>query len=76
MHDTALRDELLKHLEHLSPELQRQVLELSKAMARSASRGVPGKQLLRFSGIMSPEDARAIAELVEAGCEQVDHDEW
>ena len=72
MHDTALKDELLKHLEHLSPELQRQVLELSKAMARSASRGVPGKQLLRFSGIIRLEDARAMAKSIEKGCERVD----
>ena len=76
MHDTALREELLKHLELLPPELQRQVLELSKAMARSASRGVPGKQLLRFVGILSHEDAEAMAQLVEAGCEQVDSDDW
>lgn len=76
MHDAALKDELLKHLEHMPPELQRQVLELSRAMARSASRGIPGKQLLRFSGTLSPDDARAMAELIEEGCERVDPDEW
>jgi len=76
MHDAALEDELLKHLEHMPPELQRQVLELSRAMARSAGRGIPGKQLLRFSGVLSPDDAAAMADLIEEGCERVDPDEW
>ncbi len=76
MYDAALKEELLKHLEHLSPELQRQVLELSRAMAKSAARGIPGKQLLRFSGIISLEDANTMAHLIEEGCERVDPDEW
>jgi len=76
MYDAALKEELLKHLEHLPSELQRQVLELSRAMARSAARGIPGKQLFRFSGILSQEDASAMAQLIEEGCERVDPNEW
>jgi len=76
MYDAALREELLRHLDHLPPELQRQVLELSRAMARFTSRGIPGKQMLRFSGVLNPEDARAIAKSIENGCERVDSLEW
>ncbi len=76
MYDAALREELLKYLEHLPPELQRQVLELSRAMAKSASHGIPGKRLLRFSGILSPEDAHAMSLLIENGCKRVDTDEY
>jgi len=76
MRDKTFREELLRHLEHLPPEVRREVLELSGAMARSAARGIPGKQLPRFSGIISPEDANAMEHIIEEGCERVDSDEW
>ena len=38
--------------------------------------GVPGKELLRFAGIMDTQSVREIEEAVKAGCEQVDLSEW
>ena len=76
MYDATLREELLRHLDHLPPELQRQVLELSRAMAKFTSRGIPGNQLLRFSGVLNSEEARAMAKSIENGCERVDSLEW
>jgi hypothetical protein len=31
---------------------------------------------LRFSGIITEEDAQAMSQAIEEGCEQVDTDEW
>lgn len=38
--------------------------------------GTPGYALLRFSGIITEEDAQAMGQAIEEGCEQVDIDEW
>ncbi|CEO88677.1 MAG TPA: hypothetical protein GX520_03215 [Syntrophaceticus sp.] len=38
--------------------------------------GTPGCELLRFSGIITEEDAQAMSQAIEEGCEQVDTDEW
>jgi hypothetical protein len=37
---------------------------------------MPGKSLLRFSGIMEADDADAMTHTIEKGCEQVDINEW
>ena len=72
----SIKDEIVEKLDHLPPELQRRVLDFTRALVLSAPRGVPGKQLLRFAGILAPADAQAMAQAIEAGCEQVDADEW
>jgi hypothetical protein len=33
-------------------------------------KGTPGKQLLRFAGVIEPDDIQAIIETVETGCER------
>ena len=38
--------------------------------------GTPGCELLRFSGIITEEDAQAMSQAIEEGCEQVNTDEW
>jgi hypothetical protein len=38
--------------------------------------GVPGNSLLRFAGRLTAQEADAIAEAIEQGCERVDGNEW
>ncbi len=76
MTHSSIKKEIVEQLDHLPPELQRRVLDFTRALALSSLKGVPGKQLLRFAGILEPDDAQAIAQAIEAGCEQVDADEW
>lgn len=73
---STIKHELVKHLNHLTPELQRRVLDFAQALAQSFPKGVAGKELLRFSGIMKDEDIQAMAQAIETGCEQVDVNEW
>lgn len=75
MIDASLREELLKQLEQLSPNLQRRVVEFAAALVQSVPKGTPGNQLLRFAGVLAPEDAREMIEAIEAGCERVEDDE-
>ena len=75
MVDASIQDELLKQLEQLSPNLQRRVVDFATALVQSVPRGTPGDQLLRFAGVLAPEDAEAMIEAIEAGCERVADDE-
>lgn len=72
---TVLKKRLHQEVDALPDDLQRKVLDFARALALSVPQGVPGKQLLKFSGLISAEDARQMLEAVEAGCEKVD-DEW
>ena len=69
MTDSSIKQEIAKQLDHLPPELQRRVLDFTQALILSLPKGVSGKQLIRFAGILEAEDARAIAQAIEAGCE-------
>jgi hypothetical protein len=76
MVDAALRDELLEHLDHLSPAMQRHVLDLVRSMASPIPKSTPGDLLLRLAGTISDEDADEMTRAIERGCEWIDHDEW
>jgi hypothetical protein len=67
-----------QHLESFPEDLQAQVLAFVEALDAKARRprGVKGESLLPFVGALSQEDARQMREVIEAGCEQVDVNEW
>lgn len=71
--DTPIIDKVIEQLRAMPYELQWRVLEFTRALTLSTPRGVPGQQLLRFAGGLSPEDAQALRRAIEEGCEQVDN---
>ncbi|HLB70042.1 MAG: hypothetical protein OIN88_03165 [Candidatus Methanoperedens sp.] len=73
---STIKQDIARQLDHLPPEAQRQVLDFVQALAKSFPKGVPGKQLLRFSGILEAEDIKAMTQAIEEGCERVDMNEW
>ncbi len=73
---SAIEHDVMRQLDNLSPDLQRRVLAFVQALAQSFPKGVPGKKLLRFSGIMEAEDIRAMNQAIEAECERVEENEW
>ena len=73
---SVITQQVIKQLDQLPFELQRKVLDFARALALSLPEGTPGKQLLRFAGIMEPGDIQAMIQAIEAGCERVDADEW
>jgi hypothetical protein len=68
--DTPIVDKVIKQLRILPQELQWRVLEFTRALAQSTPHGVPGRELLRFAGTISPEDAELMREAIEEGCER------
>ena len=74
--NTMVVDEIIEQLKSLPYELQWRVLEFARALALSVPRGVPGHRLLRFAGVIPPDDVQRMREAIEQGCEQVDVSEW
>jgi hypothetical protein len=74
--DAPIIEKVVEQLKALPHELQCRVLEFTRALAQSTPHGVPGQQLLHFTGTISPEDAKLMREAVDQGCEQVDANEW
>ena len=76
MLDAAIQNDLLKEVEQLPPPLQRKVVSYAHSLAKPRPRGTPAKQLLKFAGILSPEEAKAMMDAIEEGCERIDANEW
>ena len=76
MLDAAIQSDLLKEVERLPPPLQRKVVNYAHSLAQPRPRGTPGRQLLKYAGFLSPEEAKAMMDAIEEGCERIDADEW
>lgn len=76
MLDAAIQSDLLKEVEQLPPPLQRKVVAYAHSLSQARPQGTPGKQLLKFAGILSPEEAKAMMDAIEEGCERIDPNEW
>lgn len=67
---------MIKRLDRLPSEIQIRILDLAEAAAPSPQKGVSGKKLLRFSGILNADDVNDMTQAIENGCEKVDINEW
>jgi hypothetical protein len=76
MVSAVIRDELLARLDQLPVELQRRVISFADALVLSNPKGTPGRDLVRFAGILDDESAREMQEAIEDGCERVDENGW
>ena len=72
----SLEKEIQEQLERLAPAQQHQVLAFVRSLADSPEQGVPGKNLAQFAGAIDDQDLEAISRAIEAGCEQVNLNEW
>jgi hypothetical protein len=76
MLNVDLKTEILEQLAGLGPHQQQKVLDFARALAINRPIGTPGRNLLRFAGMIQSEDLEAMTQAIEEGCEQVDIDEW
>jgi hypothetical protein len=74
--EPGMEKELMKQLEQLGLEEQREVLDFARTLATCKRGGTPGKSLIRFGGMIDAADLAIITEAIEEGCEQVNPDEW
>ncbi len=74
--NSTLITQVIEQMKTLPDNLQQQVLAFVQALQTSTRRGLSGQQLLRFAGIISPDDLQLMSQAIAAGCEQVDLHEW
>jgi hypothetical protein len=77
--DPVIQSELLSYLGQLPIGDQERVVDFARTLAGSEKRklvGVAGKDLLRFAGTISDEDAQQMIQAIEEGCEQIDASKW
>ncbi len=72
----SIKQEIIEQLDKLPIGLQKRVLDFTQALVLSMPKGMSGRDLMKFVGIISPEDAKAMQKAIEEGCEQVNKDEW
>lgn len=77
---TPAINSVIKMLEKLPKRKQEQVAaHLRTYLAESRTilpKGKPGKKIVKFAGAISKPDLIEMEKAIQAGCEQVDVDEW
>ena len=73
MIEPAVKKQILKELDRLSPELQRRALELVHGLV---PKGASMEDLLDLSGTLDKESAREMREAIEEHCERIEPNEW
>ncbi len=75
MASKTFENEFLKGLELLTKEQQDKVISYVRAlMKRTKSNNQ--QALLQFAGSFKTKDAQEISSAIEAGCENIDKNEW
>ncbi|PKP56170.1 MAG: hypothetical protein CVT88_02360 [Candidatus Altiarchaeales archaeon HGW-Altiarchaeales-1] len=74
----AIMPEISKQVCQLSYELQQEVLRFAQSLVAHPlkEKGVKGKDLISFAGIMKSEDIHLINKVIEDSCEKIDTNEW
>lgn len=73
MQSKAFENEFLKNLELLSKEQQDKALAYIKSLLR---RDRNQQDLLQFAGSLDPKSISEMSDAIEAGCENIDRNEW
>jgi hypothetical protein len=76
MVNPSIKAQILSDLERLSPDKQTRAAELVHGLISPTPKGIPGRDLMRFAGVLDADSGREMIEAIEEGCERVDLDEW
>lgn len=75
MTSKTFENEFLKNLELLSKEQQDKVISYVKALLKR-TKSNNQQALLQFAGNFRIKDVKEISSAIEAGCENIDKNEW
>jgi hypothetical protein len=74
--EPTIKEQILKDLDRLSPELQQRALRLVHDLVDPHPRGASIEDLMSVAGILDDESAREMIEAIEEGCERIDPEGW
>ncbi len=72
---TDITSQISKELGELTSDAQQCVLDYVRSLRRLGS-GMSVDTLQKHIGTIDPDEGRAMREAIEAGCEQVNMEEW
>jgi len=72
---TDLSTQIGAEIHELTPDAQQRVLEFVRSLKHLGS-GMSVDTLKKHIGSIQPDEGRAMRDAIEAGCEQVNMDEW
>lgn len=76
MTEAEIQIQVADALRQLPVVAQMSVLQFARSLRQERPNGVPGKELLRFAGTLSAEEAEQFLKTIEETCEQVHPDDW
>jgi hypothetical protein len=77
MQQITVKQQIDRELDVLTVDKQRKVLDFIIHLSGSGiPPGVPGKNLIKFAGSLSEEDAEELSQIIQEGCEKIDYNEW
>jgi hypothetical protein len=71
-----VKEQILKDLDRLSPELQQRALQLIHSLVAPQVKGASVEDLIPLSGTLDRESAREMREAIEEHCERIDPRDW
>ncbi len=76
MVSTNLPEQIAEVVEDLDATSRQQVLDFARALQSRQPKGVPGRDLVKFAGTMTTEEADDLQAVIDEGCGQVDPHGW
>ncbi|MFH0975655.1 MAG: hypothetical protein V1874_07710 [Spirochaetota bacterium] len=76
MINSEIQKEIINDLSNLPIELQKKVKEFTHTLLLTKSKGIPGRDILKFSGIIDDNNAEELRKIIDEGCSKVDYNEW
>jgi hypothetical protein len=76
MINAEIKKKLIDDLNSLPFDSQKKVQEFAHALLVTRTMGKSGKDMVKFSGLLGKEDADELKQIIDAGCEKVDINEW
>jgi hypothetical protein len=70
----TVKDEIIEQVDHLDAPHQRRVLDFARRLTEPT--GTPGRNLIRFTGCIDPDDLDAMARAIQEGCEEIEPNAW
>ncbi|WP_017306855.1 hypothetical protein [Spirulina subsalsa] len=70
----SIIEQVVEQLKVMPQDLQGQVLEFARSLAKAKTQGTPGQELLRFAGCIPTDDLQLMREAIEQDCQGVDVD--
>ncbi|MCP4346915.1 MAG: hypothetical protein GY795_15480 [Desulfobacterales bacterium] len=68
--------EATEQMATLPYDMQEQVLKFIKELKLSPKRGVTGRNLLKYAGLISSDDLQVMSEVIRTDCGRIDINEW